>query len=83
MVIDLDAAELGRLLYTRQADLAEGDRRPGLKSVHINRSPVLLPIAMADDAVVLVDAMPEPHYRGAMALYDRPGHIPGAVSIPV
>lgn len=34
----------------------------------------------ADD-VVLVDTMPAPHFTGAMALYDRPGHIPGARNI--
>lgn len=36
-----------------------------------------------DGGVWLVDAMPAPHYRGEMALYDRPGHIPGASNIPV
>ena len=38
--------------------------------------------AMEDKAVHLIDAMPEPHYRGKMAMYGRPGHIPGAVNIP-
>lgn len=33
--------------------------------------------------VLLVDTLPEAHYRGEMALYERPGHIPGAVSVPV
>lgn len=51
LLIDLDAAELKRLLYTRQAELANGEERPGLKSVHINKAPVLLPVAMADDRV--------------------------------
>jgi thiosulfate/3-mercaptopyruvate sulfurtransferase len=39
--------------------------------------------AIADDTVLLVDAMPEPHFKGQMALYDRPGHIPSAVNVPV
>ena len=39
--------------------------------------------AIEDDAVQLIDAMPAPHYRGEMAMYDRPGHIPSAVNIPV
>jgi len=39
--------------------------------------------AMADDGVTLMDAMPEAHYLGQMVLYDRPGHIPGAVNVPV
>jgi thiosulfate/3-mercaptopyruvate sulfurtransferase len=34
----------------------------------------------ADD-VVLVDTMPAAHFTGAMALYDRPGHIPGALNV--
>jgi thiosulfate/3-mercaptopyruvate sulfurtransferase len=39
--------------------------------------------AIEDDAVQLVDAMPEPHFRGEMAMYDRPGHIPSAINVPV
>ena len=39
--------------------------------------------AIEDDAVQLIDAMPEPHYRGEMTMYDRPGHIPSATNIPV
>ena len=39
--------------------------------------------AVEDDTVTLVDAMPAPHYRGDMAMYDRPGHIAGAVNVPV
>ncbi len=38
--------------------------------------------AIGDEAVSLVDAMPAAHFRGDMALYDRPGHIPGAVNVP-
>jgi thiosulfate/3-mercaptopyruvate sulfurtransferase len=38
--------------------------------------------AIDDDAVMIVDVMPEPHYRGEMALYGRPGHIPTALNIP-
>jgi thiosulfate/3-mercaptopyruvate sulfurtransferase len=39
--------------------------------------------AIDNDTVWLIDAMPEAHYRGQMALYARPGHIPGATNIPV
>ncbi len=39
--------------------------------------------AIEDDTVQLIDAMPEPHYRGEMTMYDRPGHIPSATNIPV
>jgi thiosulfate/3-mercaptopyruvate sulfurtransferase len=37
--------------------------------------------ALDDDSVILIDAMPAPHFRGEMKLYDRPGHIPGAINI--
>ena len=37
--------------------------------------------AIGDDAVLLIDVMPEPHFRGDMAMYNRPGHIPSAVNI--
>lgn len=51
MLIELPAAEIHRLLYTANEDLAEGEQRPGLKSLHINRCPVVLPAKMADAAV--------------------------------
>jgi thiosulfate/3-mercaptopyruvate sulfurtransferase len=37
--------------------------------------------AIKDDSVTLIDTMNEPHYRGEMAMYDRPGHIPTAVNV--
>lgn len=39
--------------------------------------------AMEDDRVILIDTMPEFHYKGQMALYGRPGHIPSAINISV
>jgi thiosulfate/3-mercaptopyruvate sulfurtransferase len=39
--------------------------------------------AISDDAVTLIDVMPEPHFRGEMAMYARPGHIPSAQNISV
>ena len=36
-----------------------------------------------NDAVNLVDSLPEIHYRGEWTMYDQPGHIPGAVNVPV
>jgi thiosulfate/3-mercaptopyruvate sulfurtransferase len=38
--------------------------------------------AIEDDEVSIIDVMHEPHYRGDMSMYDRPGHIPSAVNIP-
>jgi thiosulfate/3-mercaptopyruvate sulfurtransferase len=39
--------------------------------------------AIEDETVALIDAMPEPHYRGEMVMYDRPGHIASAVNVSV
>jgi thiosulfate/3-mercaptopyruvate sulfurtransferase len=39
--------------------------------------------AIDDAGVELIDALPEAHYRGEMAMYARPGHIAGAVNVPV
>jgi thiosulfate/3-mercaptopyruvate sulfurtransferase len=38
--------------------------------------------SIGNSAVCLVDALPEAHYRGEMAMYGRPGHIPGASNVP-
>jgi thiosulfate/3-mercaptopyruvate sulfurtransferase len=38
--------------------------------------------AIDNEAVWIIDALPEESYRGEMAMYDRPGHIPGASNIP-
>ena len=49
-LFDLDAQQIQELLYTRTEDLPEGMARPGLKSVHINRCPILVTARMADPA---------------------------------
>jgi exodeoxyribonuclease-1 len=49
-LIDLAPEQLGELLFSRTADLPEGAVRPGIKSVHINRCPVLVTAKMADPA---------------------------------
>jgi thiosulfate/3-mercaptopyruvate sulfurtransferase len=38
--------------------------------------------AIEDEAVTLIDVMNEAHFTGKMVLYERPGHIPGAVNVP-
>jgi exodeoxyribonuclease-1 len=48
MLFDLEAGAIQELLYTRAQDLPEGQQRPGLKSVHINRCPILVTAKMAD-----------------------------------
>jgi thiosulfate/3-mercaptopyruvate sulfurtransferase len=39
--------------------------------------------AIDNEAVRIIDVMPEAHYRGEMSMYGRPGHNPGAVNRPV
>jgi thiosulfate/3-mercaptopyruvate sulfurtransferase len=51
--------------------------RPGLIA---DRDEVLA--AIDDEAVILVDTLMAEHYRGDVALYARPGHIPGATNVP-
>ena len=41
-LLDLDAESIAERLYIRQADLPEGERRVPLKTVHTNKSPVLV-----------------------------------------
>ena len=52
--------------------------RPGLI---VGKDEVLT--AIGDDSVSIIDAMPEAHYRGAMRMYARPGHIMSATNVPV
>jgi len=71
----------GHPLSTEPVDPSPGrlslNLRPGLI---VDRQEVLA--ALGDDEVTLVDAMPGAHYRGEVAMYDRPGHIPGALNMP-
>ena len=59
------------------------------RSLTVNLRPELIAgqeevrAAIDNDAVRLIDAMPAIHYRGEWAMYDQPGHIPGAINIPV
>lgn len=38
--------------------------------------------SLENDDVQIIDVLPDAHYRGEMAMYARPGHIPGAYNIP-
>ncbi|NND69192.1 MAG: exodeoxyribonuclease I [Halioglobus sp.] len=49
-LFDLAAADIAARLYSRTEDLPEGAERPGLKTVHINKCPVLLTAKFADPA---------------------------------
>ena len=50
MLFDLGVEQLQALLYARKDDLPEGTQRPGLKSIHINRCPIIVTAKMADPA---------------------------------
>ncbi len=70
----------GRELSTKPADHSAGKLTPDLRpEIIADRDEVFE--AISDDAVHLIDAMPEAHFRGEMVMYGRPGHIPGADNI--
>jgi len=72
----------GRLLSTEPAERASAELTPHPRPELIaDRDEVLE--AIGDDSVWIIDALPAEHYRGEMAMYGRPGHIPGATNIPV
>ncbi|MEO1888651.1 MAG: exodeoxyribonuclease I [Cycloclasticus sp.] len=50
-LIDLSAEAIHKRLYTATADLAEGEQRIGLKTVHINKSPMLAPLNTLTDSI--------------------------------
>jgi exodeoxyribonuclease-1 len=41
-LLGLDAATLRRRLYTRQEDLPEGEQRLPIKTIHVNKSPIVV-----------------------------------------
>ncbi|MCX4190863.1 exodeoxyribonuclease I [Methylophaga sp. OBS3] len=49
-LLNEDAETLRQWLFTPSADLPEGVQRPALKTVHINKCPVVVPAATLDDA---------------------------------
>jgi exodeoxyribonuclease-1 len=80
LLLDLPAAELRRLLYLRTDAFKPGEERPGLKSVHINRCPVLLPAKMADERVAERAALDRPACeRNLQLLLDHEARHPGAL----
>jgi exodeoxyribonuclease-1 len=48
VLAELDAQTIAERLFARAADLPEGVQRPGLKSIHINRSPVVVTPKLLD-----------------------------------
>lgn len=62
-------------------------RPPG--TLTVNLRPALIAdkdevrAAIDDEAVHIIDVLPAAHYRGEMAMYARPGHIPTATNLPM
>jgi thiosulfate/3-mercaptopyruvate sulfurtransferase len=72
----------GRPLSTEPVSRPAGQLSVNLRPELIaDRDEVLASID--DDSVTLIDSLPPAHYRGETAMYERPGHIPGAVNVPV
>ncbi|MFK7831551.1 MAG: exodeoxyribonuclease I [Congregibacter sp.] len=80
LVTESPVEDLHRALYTPRADMAEGEQRPGIKSVHLNRCPVLLPAKMASEQVAERAQLDLPACRRNLALlkaYEQ--RFPGAL----
>jgi len=66
----------------------ESSNRPA-RTLTVNLRPGLIVgqdavrAAIDDESVTLVDALPEPFYRGEVTMYARPGHITSAVNLPI
>lgn len=50
-LVQMSPEDIQTLLYTRSEELPVGVERPGLKSIHLNRCPVVVPAKMADAAI--------------------------------
>ena len=63
-LIHEDAATLRERLFTPYADLPEGVKRPALKTIHINKCPVVVPENTLNDAAAeRLDIDREQHHR--------------------
>lgn len=69
--------ELSNETVTRTAKTLSVNLRPALFA---NEEEVRASID--SDAIDLIDVLPPIHYRGEWTMYDRPGHIPGAINVP-
>ena len=66
-LLSLSVEELKLRLFTRTEDLPEGVERLALKEIHLNKTPMLLPASMLDDATaqrLMIDkARAEQHWQ--------------------
>jgi len=72
----------GRPLSTEVLDRSAMTLTPAPRpELIVDRDEVMA--AIDDDSVVIIDVLPEAHYRGEMGFYARPGHIRSAINIPM
>jgi thiosulfate/3-mercaptopyruvate sulfurtransferase len=70
-------------------DLSTEPVNPVARKLTVNLRPEIIAdqeevrASIGNDAVRLIDVLPPIHYRGEWTMYDQPGHIPGAINIPV
>jgi len=63
-LINEDADTLRERLFTRTADLPEGVTRPAIKTLHINKCPIIVPESTLNDAAAeRLDINKEQHYQ--------------------
>jgi exodeoxyribonuclease-1 len=78
-LLTLDAATIRRLVYARTEDLGEGEARIPLKVVHVNKCPVLAPLATLTDAAAerwAIDRQAVERHRAALlAAADLPAKL--------
>ena len=55
----------------------------GVRRPELIRSTEDVTAALDDENTILVNVLDEATYRGAVASYGRPGHIPGSINLPV
>ncbi|NQY26055.1 MAG: exodeoxyribonuclease I [Piscirickettsiaceae bacterium] len=70
-LINEDADTLRERLYSKSADLPEGISRPALKTLHINKCPIVVPEStLNDEAAKRLDIDRELHYKHLAMLND-------------
>ncbi|WP_110685519.1 exodeoxyribonuclease I [Salinicola aestuarinus] len=81
-LFSLSAEEIRARVFASDSELSEGETRIPLKVVHLNRSPVLLPIAAADESVAarlgLDRARCEQHWQALVQNPDSASKAAGA-----
>ena len=77
--LELSAADLAGLLFCPASELPEGVERPGLKTVHINRSPVLVTPRLLDpeaaERLGIDGARCRRHLAALRSAEDLPGRV--------